>query len=475
MSAFVCRLKQTAERHAALDRALTWLASPGGVLWMAVFGFWPVWTYLFNAWVRPRADLGPPAIAVGIVAWVVFRTLSAKAALQAGPDLRLSAALVALYAVGYPFLPALAKSMLALGIVGLLLLRLPQVGTRGTFGLAALCLMAAPSVDTLTFFVGAPLRAATAQLAAVWLLLSGSQAKVEGAMLDVGHGLFSVDAPCSGVNGLWSGLVAAAIFSLLHRLSPMRTMALLASATLLCIPANAWRAASLIRFGSDAGAGTPMHAGVGLAAFGAVLIALRCIAARLSAPEEPSHLSHPTTPSTRNSALFVVAALAAALAPLFPTGSRAERLSTAFPGWPSHWLGQPLRPLPKSALDRRFAEISPAPIARFALPNGDELLLRWTDQAGRWAHAASDCYEGEGFEIIPRPPLRKPVDGADTEAVWHRFEARRGLVSYEVSTVIVSSSGETYPDPAWWWWQVVGPGATDRGPWWIATVQRRSG
>ncbi len=87
--------------------------------------------------------------------------------------------------------------------------------------------------------------------------------------------------------------------------------------------------------------------------------------------------------------------------------------------------------------------------------------------------------------MIPDPITPDPTSGTarwracmrglpwrSKPVVWRRFRARRGSEASEVTGVIVSATGQSYPDPAWWWWQVNAPGSRDSGPWWVITRQK---
>lgn len=170
---------------------------------------------------------------------------------------------------------------------------------------------------------------------------------------------------------------------------------------------------------------------------------------------------------------LLAAAGAAALIPLLPASAAQSSTPCREPAWPESWCGQPLRRLPETEMDRRWAAAAPGPLARFALPDGGELLLGWVDRPSRAVHPAEDCYRGSGYAVSPLKPVRAPVPAGGEPVTWRRFRAERRGESLTVRGVILSQTGESYPDPAWWWWKTAGPGARDRGPWWVATIQER--
>ncbi|MFN3650695.1 MAG: archaeosortase/exosortase family protein [Armatimonadota bacterium] len=437
---------------------------------------WPVWPYLLRAYTAPGADPAPALLLGAVLAWSLHRAVRGAA----GTSPLVTWIALGIYALGYPFLPPLARALLGLGALGAALVSLPGCGWRTQSGIAALALLAAPSTDTLNFFLGGPLRSACAWLAAGLLAPTGVPAAVEGATLTVAGRLFSVDAPCSGVNGLWAGAVIAAVLALHFRLPPLRTAALLATVAPLCVLGNAWRAAALVQMErlASAGASQPdwAHPGVGLVVFAATVALLAGAAYRLQ-PRSPASPQCAPVESARGSRLGWGVALAAALAPLWGAGAAGpSQTAAAFPGWPESWQGAPLRRLPARAVDRRWAALAPGPLARFALPDGSELLLAWVDRPTRAVHPAEDCYRGSGYEVTPLPPVRAPLPrwtaGDATSGVWRRFRVERDGRAQEVRGVIVSETGEAYADPSWWWWRTAGPGAQDPGPWWVVTVSR---
>jgi hypothetical protein len=267
---------------------------------------------------------------------------------------------------------------------------------------------------------------------------------------------------------------------------------LVAAAAALCVPVNGWRAALLI-FSAQNDLHVPFlpgdveHALVGVVAFavqmGVLVVLSRRFASFAVGRQEPpppgsanGMIRGPDGRRRRRAWSGVwtpVAIVAAAFAPMLPGRTHAPLSARPFRGWPSHWGGEALKPLPATALDRRWAAAAPGPMGRFSMADGSELLLRWVAAPTRRVHPAEDCYRGNGYRVEPLGPTRRMAAEIREPVLWGRFEARRGAERVEVASVIVSESGQTYSDPGWWWWRVAGPGAVDRGPWWFATVQQR--
>ena len=160
----------------------------------------------------------------------------------------------------------------------------------------------------------------------------------------------------------------------------------------------------------------------------------------------------------RRVACFVAACLMAAAAPLLPRPEgRAEAARAAFPGWPSHFDGLPLRELPLSEREARFAEGFPGRIGRFT-DGRREIVLRWVAEETRMLHPAADCFEGLGYAVRRLPP----EDG------WGRFEASKGDEFLLVRERIADESGGAWTDVSAWYWAAFWERTP--GPWWSVTT-----
>jgi hypothetical protein len=138
----------------------------------------------------------------------------------------------------------------------------------------------------------------------------------------------------------------------------------------------------------------------------------------------------------------------------------AKARPTAAPSteWPAEWRGQALQPLASSAVERRFAAQFPGRIARFALADQSELVLREVTRPTRMLHPAADCWRGIGWQVRAARLVRD--DGA---ALWRCFEAERGGERVRVCERIVDAQGQAFTDTsAWFWAASLG---RSQGPW----------
>jgi exosortase/archaeosortase family protein len=162
---------------------------------------------------------------------------------------------------------AAAAAMLALAVF--IASALPR---RPAAPLATLLLLALPVIASLQFYLGYPLRLATAHAAAPLLALGGIDAQAAGAALLWRGQTILVDPPCAGIGMLWVGSWAAALLSYLNDASPRRTLANGCLAALVVFAANVLR--NVLLFFPEAGllpSPAWLHAAIGLAAFAAAL------------------------------------------------------------------------------------------------------------------------------------------------------------------------------------------------------------
>ncbi len=338
----------------------------------------------------------------------------------------------------------------------------------------ALLALGLPLVASCEFFLGYPLRRVATELSAILLALGGILARPEGTGLVGPFGLVAVDAPCSGIRLLRTGLVLAAGTALAARAGASGLGIRLATASLLVVLGNAWRAAGLYPL-EVAFPSRPewLHEAVGLVCAAAVVVGILVVDFVLPvgepAPESGSGSGvGGDRPGPRWRAGLGLALLAAVLG-LANGGSRAWPAASgpgnglpAFPGFPTEREGVALSPLPLGAREESLAAGFPGRIGRFAW-GGRELVLRYLTAPTRRLHPATDCYRGLGFTVRERTLEVDPRG-----RTWSRFRATspEGR-SFLVRERIEGPTG-AWPEASSWWFAAVFGGA--EGPWWAATV-----
>lgn len=155
---------------------------------------------------------------------------------------------------------------------------------------------------------------------------------------------------------------------------------------------------------------------------------------------------------------LIAMALWCAMLPLGASRTAAAAPANTPAEWPHEWRGQALQPLAMSAVERRFAAQFPGRIARFALADGGELVLREVQRPTRMLHPAADCWRGIGWRI-EATRLERDADAL----LWRCFDAVRHGHRVRVCERIVDAHGQAFTDTSAWFWAA----SLDRsqGPW----------
>jgi len=219
------------------------------LLALQLAAFWPVWR-----WYAARAsDSTDEMWSLLALATVLALSLRGQASIQETNQTaaqELDKALLAptlvllLYCATYSLLPPLARACLAATSLGLTL-SFMRFGRRFQPGLLGLIYLSLPLVPTLQFYGGYPLRMLVAGVAAPLLRLNGFAVVQEGTCLNWGGQLIWIDAPCSGVRMLWTGLYLACALACIYGLRSFKTLLVLALALPAIILGNIFRAVAL--------------------------------------------------------------------------------------------------------------------------------------------------------------------------------------------------------------------------------------
>jgi hypothetical protein len=121
-----------------------------------------------------------------------------------------------------------------------------------------------------------------------------------------------------------------------------------------------------------------------------------------------------------------------------------------------------MQPLALSAVEQRFSAQFPGRIARFALADQSELVLREVTRPTRMLHPAADCWRGIGWQVRPA----WLVQDGDT-SLWRCFEAERQGQRVRVCERIVDAQGRSFTDTSAWFWAA--SFGHSQGPWQAVT------
>jgi exosortase/archaeosortase family protein len=222
-------------------------------------------------WYVRRIVAAPEDVLALIVVLVVLSIAGARQA-QRTPAGELPFATLAVVVAGYAacrgLVPPIVRAGLAAGIALFCLhlmvfRRQPPVAV---WGLAALAL---PVLPSLHFMLGYPLRIASAVLAVALIKTHGLAVERQGTVLVWRGAMVQFDAPCSGVNMLWAGLLFTLMGCALLRLGVGPTAAAAACSILLAVAGNVLRTTSLfyLEVGLIVQPSAWWHEGIGLIAF----------------------------------------------------------------------------------------------------------------------------------------------------------------------------------------------------------------
>ncbi|MFN0111854.1 MAG: archaeosortase/exosortase family protein [Blastocatellia bacterium] len=260
--------------------------SPALPLFLQTAAFWPVWRW-YAARATDSSDDAWGWVALLTAAVLLVRFNSESNQQSSPPNLLLPALLTLGYAVSFPFVTPLPRALLAMTAIAA---TLSAYCFRSKFQLSfcGLLLLSLPLMASLQFYLGYPLRSAVAAMTAPILQLGGLSVIREGTCLNWSGRLISVDAPCSGVKMLWTGMFLCFTLACWFRLSWRRTIAAAALSFATIVLGNTLRSVAL--FYLEAGIFTlperfsePAHSAVGVMMFLLTAIAIAAVNARMKA------------------------------------------------------------------------------------------------------------------------------------------------------------------------------------------------
>jgi exosortase/archaeosortase family protein len=178
------------------------------------------------------------------------------------------ALLLAAYAASYALLPPIGRAAIAIAAT-LFCCHFAAFRTHPPVAFWGLVALALPVLPSLQFTLGYPMRVISAALTVGLLQAHGLAVARQGTFLVWRDELIQFDAPCSGVNMLWAGLLLTLMGCVLFRFGAIKVALAVALSLVLAIACNALRAASLfyVEAGLVPHAPAWWHDGVGIAAF----------------------------------------------------------------------------------------------------------------------------------------------------------------------------------------------------------------
>ena len=182
------------------------------------------------------------------------------------------AGLLVAYAASWMIAPPIVSSALAVAATFTSLI-VAVTGRPPSIAFSALIIGSMPVLPSLQFTLGYPMRLASAALATGLLEMQGLSVARQGTFLLWQGQEIQFDAPCSGVNMLWAGLLFTCLIAAAVQSSLRRLVAAICACVGIMLMFNVLRAVGL--FYLEAFAGKSMaswkHSGVGLISFAMAL------------------------------------------------------------------------------------------------------------------------------------------------------------------------------------------------------------
>jgi exosortase/archaeosortase family protein len=228
---------------------------------------WNAWWWYFErvgGAPEEAAALALTVLFLGVIGIARVRLPAGKRSVALVPI----ALLLAAFAASQAFLPPLMRAAIAIAAT-LYCLHLAAFRERPPFAFWGLVALALPVLPSLQFTLGYPMRVVSAALAVALLQAHGLAVAREGTFLVWRGEMVQFDAPCSGVNMLWAGLLLTLMGCVQLRLGVLKVMVAVTLSVVLAIAGNVLRAASLfyVETGLVVQAPSWWHEGIGIAAF----------------------------------------------------------------------------------------------------------------------------------------------------------------------------------------------------------------
>ncbi len=245
---------------------------------------WDAWRwYVHRVWASPEE-------AASLVLTAVFLGVLGMMRRKEGPSPPLPlitvALLLAAFAASYVALPPIGRAAIAVAAT-LFCCYLAAFRERPPIAFWGLVALALPVLPSLQFMLGYPMRLVSAALSVALLQAHGLAVARQGTFLLWRDELIQFDAPCSGVNMLWAGLLLTLMGCVLFRFGLIKVMVAVALSLVLAIVCNVLRATSLFYVEAGLIPQPPAwwHEAIGLAAFTLSAAATLWLLTRLRGPK----------------------------------------------------------------------------------------------------------------------------------------------------------------------------------------------
>lgn len=227
--------------------------------------FWPVWIWYVRRILYSTFEY---VSVIPLIAIIFFIVRDKKiACIIELKKYNLFILLMSVYIILFHYIPELVRAFLAFSIIAFLLSEV-YFKIKINFTLLGLFFLSLPVIPTIDFYFGYPLRLLATNISFLLIRMSGYRVELEGTMIEYGNRFVCVDAPCSGIKMLWTGILLSFILTGFFRFTNKKTLILSIYAFIFVIAGNIIR--STLLFFTESGIFVMpewFHAAVGAAIF----------------------------------------------------------------------------------------------------------------------------------------------------------------------------------------------------------------
>jgi exosortase/archaeosortase family protein len=434
------------------------------ILFFLLIAFWGVWRWYFSRVVNSTDGF------YGIFALIAVVVISVW---QKTPNrhinliLPLATFFTFLFAATYAYFPSLLQGAMAFTVLSCVI-SVWRFGKIFHFGVWSLFILSLPSIASLQFFFGYPMRVVIGEATEFLLKLNGLAVVRDGVGLNFGKQTIWIDAPCSGIKMLWTGFFLTALLVTLWRFSLAKSVLAFAIAFGIILIGNIFRATGLFYLEAEI-VKMPgfAHDGIGVISFIltciGIVLALQKLRPITKTIEEKSYSNKPAKVLQ---IIFILSCLAAIYVQT-GTDKRVQPQVSKTVEFPATFEGKPLQELGLTEIEEYFMEDFPGTVKRFS--DGErEIIIRYVREATRKLHSPADCFAGNGYQVAPLP---LKIDENNNR--WACLRATKGEQSLKVCERIYTDSGENWTDVSAWYWSALSD-TNESGYWAIAVAENFS-
>jgi exosortase/archaeosortase family protein len=239
---------------------------PVAVTLLVLAATWDVWRWYARRVAAAPEEAAALAAAVLLLLALAAKHLARERRLHALPLVPITA-LLAAYAASFALAPPILRMAIAVSAV-LFCGHTAVIGRAPPPALWGINLLALPVLPSLQFFLGYPLRLVGSALTALLLQANGLAVMRQGVDLVWRDEVMQFDAPCSGVNMFWAGLLLTLAIAWLNGSGAARLAAAVALSLAMSLLFNVLRATSLFYLESGLIVGAVWwHEAIGVIAF----------------------------------------------------------------------------------------------------------------------------------------------------------------------------------------------------------------